>query len=105
VKKTYLIILILLACCFAGTKLGSWYIVKRDHTQYVAAEGDKSIKELDKGMIVRLIKDDSVAETVVLIPVRIIKLMFTYKPRGNWLVEDKQGNRGYVWAHELELTD
>ncbi len=101
----WLISLILIGqLLFADTRLGAIYTIFRDNSPYVSAEGDNSIKTLPKGTRVRLIKDDSVMETIIMVPVRIFSLMFTVKPRGNWLIEDELGNRGYMWASDLELV-
>lgn len=86
----------------AATKLGAWYTVIHDNSPYVAEEGDKSLKKLSKGLSVRLIKNETVAETVVLFPLRVLKLMIAIEPRGNWLVEYAEDNRGYMWDSDLE---
>ncbi len=104
-KVTLILILVssLALALFSETKLGAWYMVKHHNTKYDAAEGNMSITLLSKRTRVRLIRDDSVAETVFMAPVRVIQLMFLKTPRGPWLVEDEHGNRGYVWDNELEL--
>ncbi len=96
--------LLLLTTAWGVKKLGAWYVVKLDSSPYVAVSGDKKIKELPKGTLLRLIKDESVAETVIRFPQRVIKIMLTIKPRGNWLMEDEEGNRGYMWSSDLELA-
>jgi hypothetical protein len=89
---------------FAETNLGGRYLVARDDSPYSAEEGDHSIKTLSKGTYVRLIKDETVAEAIVFAPFRIIKLMVHIEPRGNWLVEDDNNNRGYMWDSDLRLV-
>jgi len=105
-KKSLIVFIIMTVQLFAffnEKKLGAWYEVKRDDTHYVAVEGDMKLNELKKGIKVRLIKDDSVADQLIWAPLRIVKLMFLQQPRGTWLVEDDNGNRGYVWDNELSL--
>lgn len=104
-KKSLLIFLMLFSFCLAVTKLGKNYIVFRDNSPYSAVEGEQNIKTLPKGTKVRLIKDESLAEMLVWAPVRILKLMFTIEPHGNWLVEDEKGNRGYMWDSDLQLFE
>jgi hypothetical protein len=104
--RKFLIILLLLLCgCWAGTELGHWYLVAYDNSPYVAEEGDKSLKKLKQGTPVRLIKNETVAETLLLLPWRVLKLMVTIEPRGNWLVEDQAGNRGYMWDSDLKYAE
>jgi hypothetical protein len=105
-KKSVLLLILLSSLAlafFSETKLGAWYTVRHNHTKYDALEGNMDLNELHSGIKVRLIKDDSLADTIVLAPVRVIQLMFLKTPRGPWLVEDENGNRGYVWDNELEL--
>lgn len=98
-----LLIIALASYSFAETVLGANYQVIRKDSPYAAQDGDMNIKLLQKGQTVRLIKDDSLAETAALFPLRILVLLFTFEPRGNWLVEDDNGNRGYMWDSDLEL--
>lgn len=84
-------------------QLGKWYRVKNDNTQFVVMNGGSDEQLLKTGDRVRLIKDDTVAEQLLMAPFRVIQLIFLRTPRGTWLVEDEKGNRGYVWSSELEL--
>lgn len=104
-KRTLIIIIIFFTGLGAVTKLGKAYVVFRNDSPYVAADGDMSLTTLPINTKVRLIKDESMAEMVLWAPVRIVKLMFTIKPHGNWLVEDEKGNRGYMWDSDLQLID
>lgn len=100
-SKVFILICLLATLAQAKTILGHHYIVIRDKSPYAAEEGNKNIHTLPKGTIVRLIKDETVAETLLLAPFRIIRIMVNIEPRGNWLVEDNQGNRGYMWDSDL----
>lgn len=97
--------LVLFSLVFAVKKLGAWYVVKREKSPYSAVLGDKQIKQLPQGTLLRLIKDESIAETAIRFPMRVIKIMLTIKPRGNWLMEDEAGNRGYMWSSDLDLLN
>jgi hypothetical protein len=103
--KICFFMLLIMSFGFSVTKLGEYYSVFRPKSPYAAIEGDMSIKTLPEGTRVRLIKDESVAEMLIWSPVRILKLMFTIEPHGNWLVEDEKGNRGYMWDSDLQLLN
>jgi hypothetical protein len=103
-KKILIIIIAGLMFAHAETELGSIYTVIRDDSPYSACEGDMAIKIIPKGKEVRLIKDETVAESVLFAPLRILKLMVNIDPRGNWIVEDVSANRGYMWDSDLKLT-
>lgn len=100
----FFLLVILFSIVLAVTSLGGVYVVARDNSPYHAEEGNHDISTLPKGTHVRLIKDETVAEALVLAPLRILKLMVNVQPRGNWLVEDDQGNRGYMWDSDLSLV-
>jgi hypothetical protein len=104
-RKTLILLSLLFCLGLADTKLGHWYLVIHDNSPYVAEEGDKSIKKLKQNTPVRLIKNETVAETLFLLPLRVLKLMVTIEPRGNWLVEDQAGNRGYMWDSDLQHAE
>lgn len=99
--KLVIIICLLSVLAHATTALGHRYTVIRDKSPYAAAEGNMELNTLTKGTVVRLIKDETVAETLLFSPIRIIRLMVSIEPRGNWLVEDENGNRGYMWDSDL----
>lgn len=105
IKIIFLVVVFMVGVSFAVTKLGANYFVFRPKSPYAAVEGDMSIKTLPEGTKVRLIKDESVAELLVWAPLRILKLMFTIEPHGNWLIEDEKGNRGYMWDSDLQLAN
>jgi len=100
-----LLLVCLISLGFAVTKLGKPYTVFRPNSPYAALEGDMSIKTLPEKTKVRLIRDESVAEMLLWAPLRILKLMITIEPHGNWLVEDEKGNRGYMWDSDLQLLE
>jgi hypothetical protein len=102
--KSLIVGIVLIVTLQAATLLGHHYTVTRDHSPYTAIEGNQQLTTLSKGTVVRLIKDETVAETVLFAPLRIIKLMVNIEPRGNWLVEDDHGNRGYMWDSDLSYA-
>ncbi len=109
-KRIKFILVITLLCSLAFAffnekKLGAWYIVEKDQTQFVVIEGDKNIKELSAKTKLRLIRDDSVMKQVVLAPIKLLQLLVLHTPSGSWLMEDEQGNRGYVWSTEVKLLE
>ena len=99
--KLSICILVCIIGLNAATILGHAYEVTRPDSPYAAVEGDMQIHRVGKGTRVRLIKDETVAETLLFAPLRIIKIMVNIEPRGNWLVEDESGNRGYMWDSDL----
>jgi len=106
--KTLTVIMLLCSVSMAflnEKKLGAWYEVKKDNTQFVVMNGGSDEQQLNAGDRVRLIKDDAVMEQLVMAPFRVIQLIFLKTPRGTWLVEDEQGNRGYVWNTEVVLAE
>jgi hypothetical protein len=104
-RKLLIFLSLWLCLGLADTKLGHWYLVIYDNALYVAEEGDKSLKKLNQDTPVRLIRNETVAETLFLLPLRVLKLMVTIEPRGNWLVEDQAGNRGYMWDSDLKYAE
>ncbi|MDR1453969.1 MAG: hypothetical protein LBJ25_08375 [Candidatus Margulisbacteria bacterium] len=104
-RKVLILLLLWLGLGLADTKLGHWYLVIHSNSPYIAEEGDKSLKQLKQNTAVRLIKNETVAETLFLLPWRVLTLMVTIEPRGNWLVEDQDGNRGYVWDSDLRYAE
>ncbi|MDR1997191.1 MAG: hypothetical protein LBQ83_02565 [Candidatus Margulisbacteria bacterium] len=103
-RKVLGLLLILLCCGLAETRLGRWYVVVNDNSPYAAVSGDKTLSRLPKDAVVRLIKNETIAETIVIFPLRVLKLMVTVEPRGNWLVEYNTENRGYMWDSDLQLS-
>jgi hypothetical protein len=104
--RKFLILLSVLLCFgLADTRFGHWYLVVYDNAPYVAEEGDKNIKKLDQDTPVRLIKNETVAETLFMLPWRVLTLMVAVEPRGNWLIEDQAGNRGYMWDSDLKYAE
>lgn len=99
--KTIILLCLVTVLAQATTALGHRYTVIRDNSPYAANEGDMKLNTISKGAIVRLIKDETVAETLLFAPIRIIRIMVNIDPRGNWLVEDEAGNRGYMWDSDL----
>jgi hypothetical protein len=99
--KVIIFILLLSFLLQAKTALGHRYTVIRDNSPYAATDGDLELRTIAKGTVVRLIKDETVAETLLFAPFRILRIMVNIEPRGNWLIEDPQGNRGYMWDSDL----
>lgn len=88
---------------FTEKKLGHYYFVKRDNTRLVVLAGQTADQMLRQGSRVRLIKDDSLMEQLLMFPFRVAQLIFLKTPRGTWLVENENGVRGYIWSSELQL--